>query len=178
MKPFITPEVTANGRMKFSYQCEGVACEALWRELAGQRLAAYAVPSGHTLQVAWGMSFIFESGLVLDFSSACTQAIGWQEVGSLNIQLIHPSVNGVSAVGADRNEVAIPVIELAYAEKLIYEDDDVVVECGLLLRGRGEQEVVVSAGIPPGSVSVHAPFSAGQLYEPQFSLSTCRRQRL
>jgi hypothetical protein len=178
MKPFITPEVTAVGKMYFPYQYEGVEREALSRELKGQRLVAYVLPDGHTLQAAWGISFVFDSGLVLEFSSACTQAIGWQEVGSLNIRLMQGSMDSTAVGGMGKNEVVVPTVELLYAEKLLYEDEDVVVECGLLLHGRTDQNVVISAGISPGSVSVHAPFSVGQLYEPQFPLSGCLRQEL
>ncbi|GAA4358786.1 hypothetical protein GCM10023165_54130 [Variovorax defluvii] len=176
MKPFITPEIMPSGKKVFTYQCEGVECKGLWTRLKGQQLIAYVLPEAHTLQTAWELSFVFGSGFVLEFSSACTQVGDWQEVGSLNICVPHrpPDVFATT----EKNEIKIPAIDMVAAEKLIYEDDDVIVECGLLLRGRHGQEVVVAAGIPPGSVSVRAPFSAGQPFEPQFPIATCRCEHL
>jgi hypothetical protein len=178
MKPFITPELTPSGKKAFSYQCEGVECKDLWRQLEDRQLVAYALPEGHTLQSAWELSLIFDSGLVLEFSSACTQAVGWQEVGSLNVRLTHRSVRGGVTTTGKQSEIAVPPIRLVAAEKLIYEDDDVVVECGLVLLGSNGQQMVIAAGISPGSVSVRASFSAGHAFEPQFQLSACRRQRM
>lgn len=174
MKPFTTPELMPNGKRAFRYQCEGVDCGALGRLLEGRKLVAYVLPEGHTLQVAWELSFAFESGFVLEFSSACTEVAEWQEVGSLNIRLTHLSTPaGTTTVVTHRSE--LQPIDVVWAEKLIYEDQDVVVECGLVLRGGEGQEVVIAAGIPPGSVSVRAPFSPA-LFEPQFPLPACRRE--
>ena len=178
MKPFITPDKTSTGKKSFPYQCEGFECDALWRHLEGQRLVAYVLPDGHGLTAVWGLSLVFYSGLILEFSSACTQAVDWKEVGSLNVKLTRDSKEGVATMIAERKGIAVPLVELANAEKLIYEDEDVVVECGLVLHGSDGQQVVIAAGIPPGSVSVHASFSVGQPFEPQFSLATCRRQTL
>jgi hypothetical protein len=60
-------------------------------------------------------------------------------------------------------------------EKLVYEDDDVISECGLVMYGVGGAEIIIAAGISPGSVSVAASFATGP-FEPQFSLGTCRRE--
>lgn len=87
MRPYITPERTLAGKTAFKYQCEGVVCGDLSRRFAGEMLTAYALPRGHSMRAAWELMFIFESALVADFSSACTQAVDWHEVGSLNIGL-------------------------------------------------------------------------------------------
>jgi hypothetical protein len=175
MKPFITPEITTSGKKFFPYQCEGVESAALWRCLEGRRLVAYSLPEGHTLQASWELSLVFDSYLVLEFSSACSQAIDWQEVGSLNIRLVQSSLEGGAMSTIDRSEDVIPEIDLVAVERLIFEDEDVVVECGLVLCGRYGEEVVVAAGVSPGSISVKASFSVEECFEPQFPLSACRR---
>lgn len=178
MKPFITPEMTLSGKKAFRYQCEGVECNDLWNRLKGQTLVAYATPDGQTVQEAWELSFVFGTGLIVEFSSACTQVVDWQEVGSLNVCMTDQSMEVDGAATATHKRVTVPAIGLISAERLVYEDDDVVVECGLVLRGRENQEVVIAAGISPGSVTVLAPFSLGGSFEPQFPLSDCRRERI
>lgn len=178
MKPFITPELMPNGKKAFGYQCEGVDCKVLGRLLQGRQLVAYVLPDGHTLQAAWELSLVFDSQFVLEFSSACTEAVDWQEVGSLNIRMTRRPTEVGATTMSNRSETSFRPIDVVTAEKLIYEDQDVVVECGLLLHGSEGQEVVVAAGIPPGSVSVQAPFSSAQQFEPQFPLPACRREAM
>lgn len=178
MKPFIAPELTAAGKKRFAFQCEGVASGDLWGRVQPRELLAYGLYAGHTLQSAWGLSFFLDSGLVLEFSAASTLSVGWQEVGSLNVLLALRSPPDAGSAPGKLEEVAVQPIRFASAEKLVYEDDDVVVECGLVLCGTGGQQVVIAAGVAPGSVSVEAPFSAGQSFEPKFQWSACRRQRL
>ena len=119
---------------------------------------------------------VFGHELTLEFSSACTQVAGWQEVGSLNIRATNRAVVRSGAV--KYNETAVSAIAVVSSEKLIYEDDDVVVECGLVLCVRDDEEILVAAGISPGAVSVRASFSTASSFEPQFPLSMCRRQRM
>lgn len=177
MKPFITPEISVTGKKVLTFQCEGIEASALWSALNGQQIVAYAMPYGHSFQAAWLFWLVLASGEVLEFSSACTQVVDWQEVGSLNIRFIGPA--GVTSTDSElhRATVAVPPVHLQALEKLVYEDTDVVSECALVLRGEGGNEIVVAAGVPPGSVSVIASFSKGA-FEPQFSISTCRRERL
>lgn len=142
----------------------------------GLRLVTYVLPEGHTLRAAWESAFIFNTGAVLEFSSACTQVVDWQEVGSLNIRLTHGPVEGAAMTSCSGNESSFEALEIIAVEKVIYEDEDVVVECGLLLRGVNGEEVIVAAGIPPGSVSMQMPCSPAELFESQFPLSACRRE--
>ena len=171
MKPFITPETDENGKLIFPYQYEGVNAAGLHHSLQGQSILAYEMPEGHAISAAWELRFYLASSLVLEFSSACSGAGGWHEVGSLNIRLCQASELIHQRV---KKEAAHFLIE--DAEKLIFEDDEVIVECGLVLRGRENFEIVLAAGTSPGSVTVLAPFSKADLFQPQFPLKDCRRQ--
>lgn len=174
MKPFITPEITQTGKQAFLYQCEGIKREELWHRLSCTHIIAYAMPERHTFEASWEFSLIFDSGMILDFSSACTQAIDWQEVGSLNISATqHPAEETTTII--KKKEVKIPKIELITANRLIYEDNDIMVECGIIFHGKHNQEVIISTGIPPGSVTIQAPFSRGHSFKPEFALNKCRR---
>lgn len=177
MKPFITPETSETGKKVLAFQCEGIEAKALSSALSGQQIVAYAMPAGHSFQAAWLFLLTLSGGEVLEFSSACTQVVSWQEVGSLNIRFIGRS-SGVSADSElELATVAVPALHLQELEKLVYEDADVISECALVLRGKAGEEIVVAAGIPPGSVSVIASFTKGP-FEPQFAISACRRERL
>lgn len=177
MKPFITPDISATGQKVLRFQCEGIASKDIWKSRQGLSVVAYAMPLGQSLQAAWIFQLIFDDGSLLEFSSACTQVIGWQEVGSLNIQLIrHPS-NEQSDKGSDLLKTDVPNFRLNSLAKLVYVDNDVSSECALVLCGVSGEEIVVSAGISPGSVSIAAPFSETS-FEPQFSVSVCKRELL
>jgi|GEM_PF-3503213 len=177
MKPYITPEVSATGKKVLAFQCEGIEASALWSALNGRQIVAYAMPFEHSLQAAWLFWLILSSGEMLEFSAACTQIVDWQEVGSLNIRLIGRATDAPAASHQHMATVAVPAIHLQALERLVYEDTDVVSECGLLLRGEDGNEVVIAAGIPPGSVSISAAFNKGP-FEPQFAISACRRECL
>jgi hypothetical protein len=177
MKPFITPEVSATGKKMLAFQCEGIDASALRTELIGQHIVAYSLPTGHSFQAAWLFRLILSGGGLLEFSSACTQVVDWQEVGSLNIRFVDHSSGVPADFELGMPTVAIPSLHLQALEKLVYEDADIVSECALVLHGEGSEEVVVAAGIPPGSVSVMASFTKGP-FEPQFAISTCKRLRL
>lgn len=177
MKPFITPEVSVIGKKMLAFQCKGIDASALWSALDGQHIVAYAMPTGHSFQAAWLFRLILSGGGLLEFSSACTQVVDWQEVGSLNIRFVDDSSYVSADLEPEVPTTAIPPLHLQALEKLVYEDADVVSECALALHGEDGEEIVVATGIPPGSVSVIASFTMGA-FEPQFAISTCKRERL
>ncbi|WP_143684918.1 hypothetical protein [Variovorax sp. KK3] len=62
-------------------------------------------------------------------------------------------------------------------EQLIYEDVDVYAECGLVLTDVAQRELVVAAGVSPGSVTVASPTS-GDLFDPEPAIDKLRRRSL
>lgn len=174
MKPFITPELLESGKKKLPIQWEGINSDLLCSFLKDQYLVACAFPKNHSLKAAWIFWLIFQSGKVLEFSSACTQVVGWEEVGSLNIGLLEKIEKSDSYLAGNIFQINVQGFIFSEINKLIYEDEDLISECGLVLISPGEQEVVIAAGIPPGSVSIKAWFQKEELFEPQFPLSICR----
>lgn len=177
MKPFITPELSAAGKKLLRYQCEGIEAADLWNTMQGRSVIAYSMPAGHSFQAAWLLRLILSGSASLEFSSACTEVVGWHEVGSLNVRLVRPGAAGVTDAEIGMPVTSIPEVRLSAIQKIVYEDDDVITECGMALGGDGGVEVIVAAGVPPGSVSLAAPFTC-QPFEPQFPLSACRREAL
>ena len=177
MKPFITPDISPAGKKALAIQFEGISQGELWAKIGNYRIVACSMPKGQSFQTAWIFRLIFENECVLEFSSASTVVVDWQEVGSLNISLAsHPTLEP-TAENFEAVTINVPAIRVSRLDKLIYEDSDVISECGLVFGGDGGEEVVISAGIPPGSVSVSAPFSWGP-FEPQFEIQACIRERV
>lgn len=176
MKPFITPKVTEAGKKLLQFQLEGRDLESFWSVMHCHRITAYGLPDGHTFDAAWEFQLYFgDDDVFVEFSSACTQVVDWQEVGSLNIRVDSCDGGSTTSIRPDPSKHAISSFFVESLEKLVYEDDDVISECGLVLHGSDGAEIIIAAGISPGSVSVAAPFATGS-FEPQFSLGTCRRE--
>ena len=177
MKPFITPDISATGQKVLRLQCEGVAPEDIWKSVQGLSVVGYALPPGQSIQAAWIFQLIFDDGSLIDFSSACTQVAGWQEVGSLNMQLIRKLPKEQLDKGSDLLRTDVLNFRLNSLAKLAYADDDVSSECALVFCGENGEEIIVATGIPPGSVSISAPFLETS-FEPEFSVSECKRELL
>ncbi|MCY7388485.1 MAG: hypothetical protein LH481_10545, partial [Burkholderiales bacterium] len=154
MKPFITPEALDVGSKVIRFQCEGIVPENIWEGLRGLSIVAYEMPLEHSLRAAWIFRLIFDDCSIFEFSSACTMVVDWQEVGSLNIRLIHNSSDVPHHKVTGFVRVDIQQFSVGSLEKLVYQDDDVTSECGLVFCGVDDQEIVVAAGISPGSVSI------------------------
>lgn len=177
MKHCMTPEVSASGKPLLRFQCEGVEFKDLWNTVQGLSIVAFAMGEEHTFSASWTFQLIFDDGSVLQFSSAATSVAGWEEYGSLNILLGRSSFGGVfdtNELGKSGVVTDFPVTAL---EKLIWESDDLITECGLVFCGQRGEEIVVSTGIPPCSVSIGAPFSVGY-FKPEFPAAECKRERL
>jgi hypothetical protein len=50
----------------FPYQCEGIECGSLRGWLESQRLVAYVLPDGQTLEAAWEFTLVFDSGQAVE----------------------------------------------------------------------------------------------------------------
>ncbi|PHV09511.1 hypothetical protein [Chitinimonas sp. BJB300] len=172
MKPFITNS-KENGRPVLRLQCEGAKSENLKQLLEGLSITAYALPEGHSLASAWQLRFIFNNQLILEFSSVCTEVVGWQEVGSLNVKVIDDTdqFSNIFSITEIKEFLVTSV------EYLVYEDSDAYSECGLVLRSSLGEEVIIAAGVSPGSVSVQAPFSTLD-FEPEFPTSDYQRKSM
>jgi hypothetical protein len=155
MKPFITPEISATEQKVLRFQCENITSENIPNYLQDLSVVAYAMPAGHSFQAAWIFRLIFSDDSSLEFSSACTMVVGWQEVGSLNVQLINPVKMDADTVLV---RVEVPPIRVMSLIKLLYENKNFRSECGIVIVGENEEEIVVATGISPGSVSIAAPF--------------------
>lgn len=174
MKPFITPDISANGQKVLRLQCESIEPENIPKYAQDLSVVAYSMPTGHSFQAAWIFRLIFSNGSSLEFSSACTMVVGWQEVGSLNIQLINQAKPDIDAVLV---RFEVPPFRVTSLVKLVYEDNNFRSECGIAIGGENGDEIVVATGVSPGSVSIAAPFSTSA-FDPEFSVSECSREFL
>ncbi|MDQ0017470.1 hypothetical protein J2W23_005883 [Variovorax boronicumulans] len=172
MKPYIT-DALHDGRFVLPFQVEGLSADQIGKPFEAARVSAYGVPKSQTLEAAWLFRLILDSGWILDLSSSCTAVGGWQEIGSLNL--------GFAREGADATAIEWVVhpmdFRIASAERLIFEDAEVYAESGIALKDMTHGEIVVAAGVAPGSVSVLMPSSAGPLRS-EFDIERLMRRPL
>ena len=173
MKPYIIPELNSAGKKVYKFQLEGYFND-LWSSLNGARLLSYWLPEGHTLHSAWQLIFLFDNGVAFEFSSACSVVVGWDEVGSLNISA--KIAKGTLVLEGGHNFAS--TFNVRKIERVVYEDNEVVVHTGIVFLDEGGDEIYVCSGVSPGSVSVWAPFSDFENFRPQFSLNQCKRELL
>jgi hypothetical protein len=171
MKPFIT-DACKDGRCSLPFQFEGIERARVEGMLLGRSIVAYALPAGHSLGCAWQCRFMLGNGYALEFSSACTVVADWQEVGSLNIEYL--AIGEADEGAAVFQEYEIGSFRIAAVERLVYEDSHVYSECGLVFHDKSGMEVIVAAGVSPGSVSINAPFSR-ERFAPEFPVADYHR---
>lgn len=171
MKPFITNSLE-NGRHMLRFQLDGMERCQLNNLFLSKSIIAYSLPEGHTLDSAWLCRFYLDSGDIFEFSSACTEVDGWEELGSLNIAKVDSKASENLFNRTKVNPFFICLIEC-----LVYENTSVFAECGIVLRDSLGGEVIIAAGISPGSVSVQAPFTTLP-FEPELSMSDYRRMAI
>ncbi len=167
VKPFITPEISESGKKVLKVQWEGIAPSQLAKLFNDSCLTAFAISKKQSPRAAWLLQLIFDNRCVLELSSASTDIKSWNEVGSLNILFLKED-------GVKFHVTTIAAFRIANISRLVYEDDEFITECGITFRAVDSIEIVVSCGVPPGSVSVSAPFSHLP-FEPEFPIEDCRR---
>ncbi|MBT2337073.1 hypothetical protein J7E49_24615 [Variovorax paradoxus] len=173
MKPYIT-DAFQDGRFVLPFQVEGLSADQIGKPFEAARVLAYEVPKSQTLEAAWLFRLILDTGWIVDLSSACTGVGGWQEIGSLNLGFAR---EGTDATAIEWVINSIEDFQIASVERLIFEDAEVYAESGIALKDTAHREIVVAAGVAPGSVSVLMPASTTPL-QSEFELERLVRRPL
>ncbi len=177
MTPHVTPDITPDGKKLLAWQIEGLGGLALWDHLTWRTLRGYRLHDGHTFGAAWGLTLLFDGQLGVEFSSSCTMTTGWQEIGSLNIALNYVPDRLTPADVPEIEEMVIPPLSVCRIDKITYEENGYITECGLAIIGADGTEIIITTAVSPGSVSISAPFLQDQ-FDPEFALAQCRRESL
>lgn len=156
--------------------CLGVSSEGLARNLVGRTVTAYAMPPKHSLAAAWLFTLYFEDGHNLAFWSEFYSTVGWNELGVLVVSSPGKAIDG-QRMNLELFRVEIPPIRIARCRKLLCEEDGFLAECGLLLASEDGKNVIIAAGISPGSVSVSLPSSQSN-FSPLIDLLDCTWREL
>lgn len=173
MKPFTIPEETPGGKRRLALQWEGMLESDLLEMVRRVNLLEYSFPDGHSEEAAWPVFLTFDDLSTFEISSASTQISGWDEIGSINIRRINFQAESLAKWRLVRRP--LEKFKLSAVEKLVFEEEICVSECGLALVSAEGVSVLCASGIPPGSVSVLAPGATAE-FRPQFPLSICRRE--
>lgn len=177
MKPFITPKTALDGKKIFEFQIEGEFDGNFYSLFLNNTALAFWLPAGHTLEEAWRFVLIFDGDIGIEFSSACTQILDWEEIGSLNIKFMSSVSTYLGMTEFENRGIICPPLSVRGIEKIIYEDAEVRTECGIAILSLNEPEIVIMTGVAPGSVTISAVFSKDK-FEPEFSLPLCKREAL
>lgn len=168
MKPFIT-DALVDGKYVLPFQIEGVDRKTFIKFVHGKSVLGYSLPKDQMLKAAWDFCLFLDDDISISFSSATTGIGDWAEMGSLNINVCAiPDSNALRY--ADKyvsKNLSLCVIKRV--DQLVFRDEKVYSECGLVLCDGDGDEIIVAAGVSPGSVSVSLPSDKTQ-FEPELDI--------
>ncbi|WP_156957932.1 hypothetical protein [Paracidovorax oryzae] len=170
MKPYITDSMK-NGKYILPIQYGGRDKDFVG-SLSGGHIKAYGLPNKQSLTMAWEFFLSFGNGSVLKFSSACTNVGGWEELGSINLEIYDiESIEDFSdiLVWHDIEDFLVKKIGI-----ICYEDAKIYSECGIFFENGKNENLIVCTGISPGSVSVFSSFSFVD-FDPEIPIEKCRK---
>lgn len=172
MKPYIT-DVNGDRSKKITLMCQmqGLQRAEFVHALTAHTIVSFSYPGNQSLQEAWLFSFTLDSGWNVTFSSVCADIGDWKEVGYLNVafSLTLPTLNETDWIIIGVNNFLIKSVEW-----LVVNNDEIYVECGLVVKDALDREIIVAAGVSPGSVSISSPFSNNS-FIPEFTTEQCTR---
>lgn len=175
MKPSTTTDAQSIGPRSFELQIEGAESGEIMKLLKGSSLVAFATPANQSLSEAWLLRLVFDCKVSAEVSSVCESVKGWQEVGILKLVLLtgesfeHESANSIFV------STMIDGFVVDSIERLVFVDEDVSAECGIVIRSAENVEFIVAAGVSPGSVSASVPLVASK-FNPEMDVLDCERR--
>jgi hypothetical protein len=164
-----------NGKYRLPFQLEGLNINNLFQLkeiLINQYITAYSISKNSTTRTSYGFYLFFDNDYVLEFSSAITMTIGWQEVNSLNISIKNTNDNSYyeNPIFEKNTITNFLVKNIRY---YFYEDDDVYTEAGLSF-SNSFNKIDIFCGISPGSISIDSFFSTEPV-QPEFHLKDYKK---
>ena len=146
--------------MKFNYQIEaevGVGNINALKHFERACITGYSLPIQQSLTSAWELTLFFNNKMVVEFSSISNQVDGWEELGALKMKFKVASNKNLN--NEVYKKIGIPEFCITDIECLYFEDDDVYIESGIIFNNDIGDQIVITTGISPGSVSVKAAFN-------------------
>lgn len=175
MKPYIA-DAFRDGKYVLAFQVENSSSLPLPIGVLSNSICSLAFPAGHSCKEAWIVQLDCDSELVFEFSAASTNVGGWREIGSLNIGM-HLRGSSDLTLSSDFEEHRLSDFKIVSVERLVYEEDGLMVENGIIFTSQKGEEVWIAAAAAPGSVSIKAPFCQSE-FSPELAIQHCRRVRI
>lgn len=158
MKPYTTIEQHSDGLRYLQMQLHGVALEGLATLLHGRQLLTCSVPTAQEGGPVWHVSLTFDGGLCLELTSSSTVARGWDEYGTINIEVLgEPLAQAACEV---RNWSFEDGLTVAKVEIVCWRGDGLVVPAGIRLHFSGGPVLSVVAWELPGAMRLTLPGQA------------------
>ncbi len=148
---------------------DGMAREDIAR-LVGRRISQCMAPESHSLKTAWIFVVEFDDGSALQLDTEAIGLEGWNEVGCLRIKLLPNFKLAASEWTFQLKGWAVTDFVISSCTALIYEDATTKVESGIVLASATGRRLIITAGVPPGSVSVLLD-NHQQEFDPEFELN-------
>ena len=167
MKPCITPR--NKKKAHFCLQFDGLDEKSLIVGLTNYDINAYSTPPNQAINNVWYFDLLTAQG-VYSFTASSTQVNGWEEYGSLAIKYSKEALT----VRPDfmRDVLIKPPFRASKIQKIIYEDDDVITECGLLLSSTDSTKIIIACGISPESITADGIMFTGD-FQPLYPTAMC-----
>lgn len=100
MKPYTTIEQISDGVRYLPLQLQGAELDGLAALLRGHRLLACRIPKMQTARSAWQVILDFDSDMSLELTFSSSVAQGWDEFGTINVEVLSRGVLNRQANGA------------------------------------------------------------------------------
>ncbi|WP_157582024.1 MULTISPECIES: hypothetical protein [Rhodanobacter] len=155
-------------RFRFDYECIGFGLDEIKSIIRENEIVSYSIPIGQSLTTTWNFRLNFRNLVCIEFFSRANAVSGWDETGSIVLRLADVAADDArSGVFETR---LISGFNVDSVSLLVYQEDQINSECGMIFREKYGREMIVAAGVSPGSVSICADFS-GDIFAPEHSLS-------
>lgn len=168
MKRCTTKSDLSQIHFRFDCECIGFKFDEIKSIIQDKEIVSYSIPKGQSLTATWNFRLNFSNLVCIELFSKINHVSGWAETGSVALRLIEAIAPGVRSDVFETRP--IPHFNVDSVSLLVYREGQVNSECGIILRETGGREIIVAAGVSPGSVSVRADFSS-DLFAPEYSLS-------
>jgi hypothetical protein len=151
-------------------QIEGARRERLASLVTGEQILFVSIPADQSMGQAWFTFAELASGTAVAFTASSTDGDGWEEYGTMNVELLASSPH--LAKGTVEAELDGFVVQSVFV--LVVDDAQWQIEAGLAILAEDGRELIFVAGEIPGAFSMMMPNGQGEL-RPQFPWHNYRR---
>ncbi len=147
MKPYTTIEQISDGMRYLPLQLKGVQLDALPALIRGRRLLACRIPQVQAARSASQVILNFDPDISLELTSSSTVAQGWDEFGTINVELLPDAAVESTCEWSDLE--LTEDLAVVRTEIVRWQGDGLIVDSGISLHfGNGRTFSAVALNVP------------------------------